>query len=427
MSRRLLVLLLWSAWLIAEDGLPVITSVTVEGNQVTKDHIITRELSHPLNQPFDSTLARQDRNRLYNLGIFELVDVYPRQIAEGEATLVVEVVETIRMIPIPIFYHLDQLGWSYGGGVSYLNFRGMNQRLDLIATLGAEKTYTFLFSDPWMMGDRISVTGWVLQAFRSHPVESIRTEVRDFEIGLGKSTPGRTFSISGAVSLERRIVRRLDEQPDTPGDPTVDAPHRIFQPKFSLIWRTTDIWRDPTRGFQFSLTLTPTIGLDDQSPSFSRIYIGAAWFGPIRRGLRPLVLGVGGKISHYTTETPPYLTQYLGGYWVRGYHVNPAKNAPEVREHLQGNSVVATGMELRQTLVPRRLLWNLELGLSAVLFLDAGWGYGPSQPLQQARPLVGYGAGIRLFLPILQVVAFDMGTNRYDSRLRPRLRINQVF
>ncbi|MFB0517270.1 MAG: BamA/TamA family outer membrane protein [Candidatus Neomarinimicrobiota bacterium] len=418
---RLLPLLLAATGLFAQGEGLLITSVVVEGNEVTREHIIIRELSHPLNQPFDSTLARKDRDRLYNLGIFEWVDLYPRPTAPGEAALVVEVVETIRMVPVPIFYYLDELGWSYGGALSYLNFRGLNQRLDISATYGAEKSHALVFSDPWLVGNQIGVSGWLLQIYRGHPVHNFRTRIQDLELGLGKMSRLKTVSIWGAVSLERRRIHWLDKSGRE------DTVHRFFQSKFDFLLRTTDIWRDPTQGYRFNLYVSPAIGLDKESPTYTYVRVAGAWFYPLRPGPRPLVFGMGLTVAHYLQETPFYAKQYVGGYWVRGYRVDPRKNPPEVQGRQETNSLAAASMELRQTLIPRRLLWQMELGLSGVLFVDAGWGYGPAEPLWQAQPLVGYGLGLRVFVPILYVVALDLGTNPYDTRLRFRLRIGHAI
>jgi outer membrane protein assembly factor BamA len=140
-----------------------------------------------------------------------------------------------------------------------------------------------------------------------------------------------------------------------------------------------------------------------------------------------LVFGVGGSISHYNKATSPYLKQYLGGYWVRGYHVDPGRNSREVRNHLEATNVAAASVELRQTLIPRRLVGRLEIGLSGVLFADAGWGYGPERSISSARPVIGYGTGLRLFLPVIHVVALDVGINPYDAKIRPRFRVNHTF
>lgn len=426
MTSRLLPFLLGVAGLFAQAEGPLITSVVVVGNKVTREYIITRELSHPLNQPFDSSLAREDRNRLYNLGIFEWVELYPRQTVPGEAALVVEVVETIRFVPYPAFYHLQDLGWSYGGGLMVTNFRGLNQNLNVGGTVGAEVTYYLMFADPWFTGDRVALSGWVMQTSRDHPEYSFRYGERDLEVSIGKYFYNKTVYLAGAASFEDRRVRWLPDGPQK--QLWGDLRHRVFQAKLSFLWRTTDIWRDPTTGFRLQLGLSPVWGLDRESPTYGLVQGQGAVFFPLRKGTRPLVWGAVLMVFHATRPTPIYLTQYVGGHWVRGYNVDPERNPVEVRNRLKGASVVFTSMELRQTLVPRRLWGQMEAGLSGVLFVDAGWGYGcPGGTLRQALPLVGYGAGIRIFLPNVDALALDLGTNPYDHRLRYRLRLSHKF
>ncbi len=417
--------LLGTAWLFAQAEGPLITSVVIEGNKVTREYIITRELSHLLNQPFDSTLAREDRNRLYNLGIFEWVDLYTRPTAPGETALVVEVVETIRFIPYPTYYHLQDLGWSYGGGLIVTNFRGLNQSLNVGGTVGTEVTYYLLFADPWFTGDRIALNGWVMQTYRDDPDTNFRYGRRDLEVGLGKYFRGKTVYLAGAASFEDRRVRWLPKGGST--SPWENLRHRVFQAKVSILWRTTDIWRDPTTGFRLQLGLSPVWGLDRGSPTYGLIQGEGAVFFPLRKGTRPLVWGAALMVFHATRPTPIYLTQYVGGHWVRGYNVAPGLNPIEVQDRLKGASVVFTSMELRQTLVPRQLWQQMEVGLSMVLFVDVGWGYGPGEPLRPALPLVGYGAGLRFFLPKVNALALDVGTNPYDYDLRYRLRLSHKF
>ena len=427
LTSWLLAFLLGTAWLFAQAEGPLITSVAVEGNRVTREHIITRELSHPLNQPFDSSLAREDRNRLYNLGIFERVDLYPRATAPGEAALVVEVVETFQKVPYPIFYHLQDLGWSYGGGLIITNFRGLNQSLNVGGTVGAEVTYYLLFADPWFTGNRITLSGWIAQTFRGHPDTTTydRYGERDLELALGKYFRNKTVYLSGAVSLEDRLVTGLK------GDGTATSQgnlhHRVFQAKAGFTWNTTDIWRDPTRGFKINLAISPVIGLDADSPTYGLVQGQGSLFLPLRKGSHPLVWGAALMVFHATRPTPIYLTQYVGGHWVRGYNVAPQRNPVEIQDRLKGSSVVYSSMELRQTLVPRRLRGEVEAGISGVLFVDAGWSYGPGEPLRQALPLVGYGAGLRFFLPNIDALALDVGTNPYDHVLRYRLRFSHKF
>lgn len=413
-------------WLLSAEGNhhpAIVTSVILKGNRITQDHVILRELSHPLFEPFDSTLAREDQQRLYNLGIFEGVRVAARSTDSGEVALVVEMVETIRMVPLPIIYQVEELGWSYGGGVSYLNFRGLNQRLDVLATFGAEKTFTFLFSDPWLFGDRISANAWVMQVYRGDPVYNFRTRVRDLEIGIGKFSKSRTVSFHSAISIEQRRIHWLKKSQS-------DTTHSVFQSKFDFYWRATDIWRDPTKGSWINLYISPVFALDSESPSYTNFRARCGWFYPLQKGVKPLVFGVGVRLSHYLYANhlrPIYLQQYVGSYWVRGYNADSTKNAPEITALQQAPSVVGMSMEIRKMVIPRRIVYQLEMGLSSVAFVDIGWGFSPTRPLKQAQPLVGYGVGVRFFLPIVHIIALDIGGNPYDNRLRVRVRMSHAF
>ncbi len=407
---------------------PMITGITVVGSDITRDYIIKREVSHPWPAPYDSLQAHRDQNNIYNMGIFESVQVYPRRTGPGEAELVVEVVETIRMVPIPIFYYLNDVGWSYGAGVSFLNFRGRNQRLLLSVTTGGEKTYGLIFHDPWLLGRRISARGQAVRLYRGHPVYDYRTLVETFKAGIGWSSPQKTFGVSGSLGLRRReVVWRENADHLPPPDEYVDLRHVILRAELDVMWRTTDIWRDPTRGFSLRLYILPVTGITTDSPDYVLVYASAAVFKRLTPGLRPLILGLGLAVNRYDHQVPYYRRQFLGRTWVRGHHIAPDDNAPEVRNRLEGNSVAVAGLELRQTIFPRRLLWQLEMGLAGVLFLDAGWAFGPEAPLLDAVPAVGFGLGIRIFLPIIELLALDLGYNRYDLSPHYRLGLAHKF
>ena len=47
---------------------PIISAIEFQGLQKTKQDILEREIQHQLNMALDSSLAKEDRNRLENLG-----------------------------------------------------------------------------------------------------------------------------------------------------------------------------------------------------------------------------------------------------------------------------------------------------------------------------------------------------------------------
>ena len=74
-----------------------ILDVKIIGNKNTRNEIILREINHPYPAEFDSSMAKEDRNRIYNLGLFSTVDI---QRIDSFYTVIL--VETFRFSPIPI-------------------------------------------------------------------------------------------------------------------------------------------------------------------------------------------------------------------------------------------------------------------------------------------------------------------------------------
>ena len=53
----------------------LVESINIIGNDHTQNHIILREIHHPIPGKYDSTLVLEDRNRIYNLGLFSTVEI----------------------------------------------------------------------------------------------------------------------------------------------------------------------------------------------------------------------------------------------------------------------------------------------------------------------------------------------------------------
>ena len=123
--NNLLLLSLFFSFSICTPSL--VDSINIVGNDHTQNRIILREIQHPIPGEFDSTLSLEDRNRIYNLELFSSVEI--KQI---DSSYTIFLIETFRFIPIPIVEHSDAKGWRYGGGMAFLNFRGVNQKLGLI-------------------------------------------------------------------------------------------------------------------------------------------------------------------------------------------------------------------------------------------------------------------------------------------------------
>ena len=158
----------------------LVESINFVGNDHTQNRIILREIQHPIPSEYDSTLSLEDRNRLYNLGLFSTVEI--KQI---DSFYTVFLVETFQFYPIPLLDHNEAKGWSYGGAIAFLNFRGANQKLTFGGIIGKETSYFLDFKDHWITGDHVSLSGTVYQSLTKNPLYSYNYKERGFSIGTG--------------------------------------------------------------------------------------------------------------------------------------------------------------------------------------------------------------------------------------------------
>ena len=71
-EMKLIVILIYLTILSANN----VEQIKITGNNKTHKSIIIRELQHPLYSPYNESIAIEDRNRIYNLGLFSTVNIY---------------------------------------------------------------------------------------------------------------------------------------------------------------------------------------------------------------------------------------------------------------------------------------------------------------------------------------------------------------
>ena len=126
-----------------------ISSIEIEGNSKTQDYIVKREIRHLINTKLDSNIINEDIMRLENLGIFSGVSWSIESLNDGNFSLIYEITESIQKTPPVAFpYYDEDTGWSAQGLWLVNNFRGRNQTISVIGTLGNKNTYGINFSDP---------------------------------------------------------------------------------------------------------------------------------------------------------------------------------------------------------------------------------------------------------------------------------------
>ena len=109
----------------ADDSLFVIKDIQIAGNDVTKEYVIRREMKLHTGDTLRLEVMKRDRDRIYNLGLFNKVDI-DYTVEGGQATVFVVVTERWYLLPYPVLglkYH-DISKLYYGISVLDNNFRG---------------------------------------------------------------------------------------------------------------------------------------------------------------------------------------------------------------------------------------------------------------------------------------------------------------
>lgn len=141
--------------------------VFVIGNRLTRDNIITRELSlkpgDVIYSPDLATVLERDRRKIFNLHLFNSVTIRTLDLPDNTIDLVVEVNERWFTFPIPVFqltdrnfnewwqnYNHDFKRVTYGVKLYQHNLRGRNETLLVTALFGFQRFFKVQYRIPYI-------------------------------------------------------------------------------------------------------------------------------------------------------------------------------------------------------------------------------------------------------------------------------------
>lgn len=156
-----------------------INRIFVIGNRKTRERIILRELTL---KPGDSvhtsdlpSIIEKDKNKLFNLALFNTTNIRPMELNRGQADLLVEVDERWYTFPVPIFQLSDRNfneWWqnynhnfnrvNYGLKLYKYNMRGRNETLIFTAQFGYVNRFELLYRVPYF--DRRQKQGLIFES-----------------------------------------------------------------------------------------------------------------------------------------------------------------------------------------------------------------------------------------------------------------------
>jgi len=385
-----------------------IQNVIIIGNKFTGDNVIRRELLIKEGELPSAELLERSRQRLLNLYLFHRVELYVVPHNEKGDILIIEVTEQIYFYPAPILHmnERDWSKWSYGMSVIHYNFRGQNEKLWAGLWFGFRPGFGFTYSDPWA-GDSLHLTTGFSISKTTYNHRTLDFEERHI---YGKLSIGKwwNYHFKTEISLLYDHVSFNDQY--------IYLMHsgknieQLWGVEFYIRHDTRDLYSYPSTGWANYLVVYKNSIFQNYNNYYKLDF-------DVRRYLRlgPVILAGRYFQSYLIGEVPVYRLNYIGfeerirGHFytvLEGRHIN--LGSLEFRFPI----VPIRYFSLNLPPIPQQYLKNLQLGLSAGLFIDSGIVWNKSNQYSRDNFRTGFGFGLHIHLPYVQVFRLDYAFNR---------------
>ena len=384
--------------------LPYIEKIEIKGNTKTLDYVIRSEIKHETLNLLASFIAEQDRERIENLGIFSEVTWKTLPLDSVKFKLVFSVIESVQNLPPSILPTYDEkTGWSINAGILFTNFKGRNQSLSFNLSIGGKDTYGLIFSDPWILGDHVSLRSEIDKSIYRHNFLDYNVEKDKVRIDLGKWFGE---NIKTLIGLSIESIKFKNESLST------ILKSNYFSIKPVLKYDTRDIYWNPTKGILWSNSFNINRVLNQIR------FMNYSWeqsislYHELFKLEKKVIIAFNGTYNFFWGEKDEIWLNYLGdSFTVRGWPlISQNSYSSKLNQFRFGYELLYGSIELRKEIIPKKVTkYGTQFGLLGVLFIDAGSISYNISNLNESPKIIGSGMGIRIPFPMIHVIRFDLG------------------
>ncbi len=417
LGLRLPIIILFAANLFGQsansksgtDSVLIIDDIQVLGNRTTKEYVIFREMQMKRGDTLRQESIDRDRNNIYNLGLFNKVDIeYAAN--QNHASVYVIVTERLYFLPYPILgmKYRDPSKLYYGAGFIQQNFMGRNEKLYTNVCFGYDRWISIGYSNPKVTdGDDIFVGGNVTIQ-KIHNLSTSQGEYENSNIFFN-STLGKRFGMYQTLyaSLGYEIWQVNDPQLNRTLSPS--GRDAFISGSIQYRYDTRNNREYTTDGYLVSLSALKC-GFGESDMKIFALYYDLRKFigfdNGCSFGMRSLgAFWGGGKI-------PPYKHVFFGyDERLRGYFYNVFEAENRVSASLELRLPILLPRYLELSFINYPQFQKLRYGLYFGIFVDAGklWSY--NQVISEQPWYSGYGAGFQFLLPYGFTIRTEVAIN----------------
>tara|TARA_B100001564_G_scaffold159368_1_gene133970 strand:+ start:7982 stop:9277 length:1296 start_codon:yes stop_codon:yes gene_type:complete len=384
--------------IVASELRPSIEKIEIIGLNKTKNYIIEREIFHPIDSSLDSSLANLDRNRIFNLGLFDNVSWRLMPLENGNAILQYLMIESINRTPPLVFPgYEEEKGWSLNGLLIINNFQGKNRTFKIEGSFGGQERIEFFLSDPWIFGNHISLSTFLEVNSYDHLFLNRNINIKRLKLSFGKWYGDRLKARISPILTQKNFMNSIDT-----------LSYNYFTPELNFEFDSRDIYWNPRKGTRIIQSFVPMLGENSfyiWSQSLS-IYI------PFSSNT---TLAMNTTIQRkYGHKNDVWINYFGNSFNIRGWRLPQKKSASN--DYRFGHEHFFSSLELRKLIITKENRSEVSKGLSIVAFIDGGFIEYAWKDLNKDKFMGGVGFGMRIPLPVLQSLRIDVGWGYRDKR-----------
>ncbi|MBW7889383.1 MAG: BamA/TamA family outer membrane protein, partial [Bacteroidetes bacterium] len=397
-----------------------IHSITIIGNETTKDYIIRQELSLHADSLLTYAELKYDLERIYSLQLFTKVTAEAVPLENNTADLIIMVHERWYFYPYPNLGLRDR-SWNkiyYGLGVVHTNFSGKNVRVFGSFALGYDPYVSLNYYDPLIYLERqisLGISGYYKKQRNRSLVSQAGSTNFDENQLVANVTVGKRFSLFSSAAVTLNFIRLTVSDNRAGRTLSPDGTDQYFSLNFNTTYDTRDLREYPRIGSYFGIGITKN-GLFEKTINYQSTGIDLRRYIPIYfdMTIAGRVFGAykwGGRIPNYNHV-------YFGyGDRIRGYFYKILEGEQQFGTTAEIHYPILKPRYVRMDVLPLEQFRDIRYAVNVALFADAGAVWYRTQKFSINKMYSGYGAGIHFLLAYSAVVRFEYAFP-YDRKSR---------
>jgi len=396
---------------IQENTPAFIRKIDIEGNEITHEKVIRREIVILPGDRFRQEFLVRSYRELMNTGYFESVDIQRRPVpGEGNDIDLVFAVKEKRTGQAS-----TGAGFGAGGGLtgfielSQSNLFGRGQKARVRLEHGSRQTnFELSFTEPYFRDTQTSLGFDLFRLDQAYTNDPFKRRSTGGNVRIGVPMPGMDFTrFYTTYRLEKFELAPQRGSTISETDPVFEGfPRLLSGVTLNLVRDTRDNTFHPTTGVRHSLTAEYAGGILGGSTDFQKYRVNSSWSMPGPWKFNLTLKAKGGVVTGYGDPTSVPINEMfiLGGVGpgiegLRGYSdrsVGPIVNGRVTR----GRSFLLLTAEEEIKITQQ---------IYGVLFFDAGdaWeSLSLSDPSDLKRSV---GFGVRVEIPGMGPLGLDIG------------------